>query len=576
MLESPKTRRTGNLKASNSETRTVLRAILPYVILVVAVYGVTSLLQRRQKQNFLRNDLRMYAMLGSPMGNGVGGGTRGGREGTNQPRLDIKTMEPQPLPRFFATLARNYGDYTISVRQVIGTTYQQNIYNNRATDAPLPPMEQFFVSMQALSPSPKSVQRIKGFDVAIRAVDSAGTRHVGQGTTKVVRFTQGVAQIIQFPAPNPKANKVTLDGDLLLDNKGKEQRLPFHLEMIPLPTQKHAFGTVSLATLTPEQAKQFPVIPDTKSLPVLSEAMAENLAPLFPPHKAEVAPLQLPWRILLMPAVENRFEVYLPQEGKPASQATVQCVVKPSLLADGEITGDISFKRGSGAVAHQKFTVWEDEPHLFLLPRALWDSPNRPIAMRLHLFMDFQNTASSADELPTPMSPFPTSESKRGATLEGTLKVGDTPLDRTIITVEIMPLNENGTSQTLARRVRIFTGKGGRWTIGNFAPGTYRIRLVLLYPQRSDLLPVSRLDAYLERRYGIAKFDIENASHTDVILRSGSRVTLRPWRIVPTTGEGFQLEQPRIARGIHSQPQILKNSSAMMSNRFSQQQDQRR
>ena len=89
MIESSKTKSKRRV-APTSELRVILRAVLPFFVLVVAIYAITNGLQRRRNNFGMRNnDVRMYAMLGSPMG-GRGGKNR---ERDPQPKLDIKNME---------------------------------------------------------------------------------------------------------------------------------------------------------------------------------------------------------------------------------------------------------------------------------------------------------------------------------------------------------------------------------------------------------------------------------------------------------------------------------------------------
>lgn len=576
MIGSSKPDKMASASATQSEANVLLRAIVPFLLLALAVYGITTGLQRRRYPPSMRNDVRMYAMLGSPMGMGGRGGGGRSREGEPQPRLNIKNMEPQALPRFFATLARTYGDYTISVRQVIGTNYQQNIYNNRqfSNSIPPPPLEQFFLSMQVLTSSKTALQNLKGFDIAIQATDNTGKLYVGQDATKVVRFKEGIAQIVRFPAPASGANRLSVRGDLLLTKNGKVVRLPYQLETIPLPTEKHIFGTVALATLTPEQLAQIPPAPDASQISLVNDATSEDLQRLFPPYKPEPTPLQIPWRILLQPTCVNRMDIYLPKESQGGAETKVECTIKPFLFPDGEISGEITFQRGGKTAPPQKFRVWDDEPYYLLLPRSLWENSQRPLAMRLHLFLDLQNAPTNPEDLPIPLSPFPAKENQRGATLEGTVSVGDFPLERTIVSIEVMPLNAEGASQSLARKVRIVTGKKGKWVLANFAPGSYRVRLSYFFPQRSELLPTSTIETYFQRRFGVGKYTIQNATQADVLLRPGGRVHLKPWRIVPTAGEEFHNEQPHLTMGPKSQPNFLKNSSAMMSDRFARMQQQ--
>ncbi len=187
--------------------REVFGVVIRFGLIACVITLLTLYLQKRERDRVRSPDLRLYAMMsrgGAVPGTGGGGG--GGMLGGGGDRLlNIKDMEPQPLPRFFATLSRPHREYVISVRQVIGNSNQQNLYNNPIYNLRVPKLQQVFISLQALSTNKKALEKIVGFETAVRATEDTGTVRQGDSATKVVRFEQGITQIVHLSVEDTDA-----------------------------------------------------------------------------------------------------------------------------------------------------------------------------------------------------------------------------------------------------------------------------------------------------------------------------------------------------------------------------------
>jgi hypothetical protein len=419
---------------------------------------------------------------------------------------------------------------------VIGNSNQQSLYNNPTYNLRVPNLQQAFISLQALSTNKKAVEKLMGFETKVVAIEDTGAVRQADSATKVVRFEQGITQIVHLPMEETKARYFkSVEGNLLLSENGTERRIPFRLTNIPLPVGQRVFGTASLAYIqTPRDA-----ISDG-SFRTLSSASTQPLLKAFPPYRPEPAPLQLPWRLLLTQGVENSFPLYATGSASPL----FQCTIVPTIGADGEISGKITLKKQGASPFRGEFRMWDQEPSLFVLPTSLGTKEGKRLVLKLNLFLAFDNSNADYEEVAIPLSPFPTDGRRRGATIEGTLMANDTPLPRAGLTVEMLPIDERGKSATRLRKIRLVTNNHGRWMLGNNAPGAYRIRVLNIMPRRPDMVPNSDFNEFMKRRFGLERFNVENATLERVELQPGRRVILPTWRFTQTTGAQYGFELP--------------------------------
>jgi hypothetical protein len=545
----------GTHRPARNWRRIALSFALPVAMILLYFW-----VQKRQAERFnaFQSSMRKNS------GNGIGTGMGMMRLGEGQ-RAEIAEMTPKREPRFFASLAQTAGDYTISVRQIVGTTFDQNLYSNKYVRSRGVPLEQLLLAIQVLSPSVSAQRRIKTFMTPLTAVDDTGKRLEAEEIRDPVLFDGGMAQAVRLPAPDEKARLLaSLEGTLILQEgeNGKEQRLTFRLQNIPLPVEQHIFGTVGLGYLSAEEERRIPVVPDG-GFPMVRGEAAEALRHRFPPHTPEPSPLKVPWRLLLTQGIENAFLTPLPGKIRGGTLSALPCFLKPELDSDGEIRAELRVQLKNGSSVRSTFRFWDSEANVILLPSAASEIPGRRVAMRLYLFLSYRNSGPATGDEYIPMAPFTAKGRERGSVISGAVCVGDEALKWGGVAIDVTPIDATGHSTESRRRILVRLDAKGRWRVGNLAPGLYRFRLGKISPYRPDILPTRPLPEYFARRYGNMRFDVENLEQDKIEVRPGSIIALRPWRLTPTQGEGFPFEGKGAEAGAHSAGPNQMNSMRM-------------
>lgn len=436
---------------------------------------------------------------------------------------------PQPIPRYFANLATQVGPYVVSIRQVILESKRRfDLYTNQPEGTVRPAGDPISLSLQVMCATPEPLQRVADFASRLVLTDNRGQRYVCDNAGQLQTFERGMARIVGSVRLSPDAHYLkSVEGQIRLEpdpaggaDAQARHTLSFRIQNVPLPVENHLFGVASAVFLPPEHARAFTV---TGSLVALAPQHTRRLNRLFPPYVPEPGPLRLPNRLLLQSDVTNAFLVPLP-EGEPP----LQCTLRPVLGTDGEIQAEctLAMAGSSGKPVRASLRFWDDEPQVLLCSeRALNPDARsaRPIALWIHLYTD-----RPAEWHPT-TSPFPATGRERGGSLIGQVRLGQHPLSRGTVRLEIASLDATSGTYQNATELEMMLDAEGRWCLANIAPGTYRVRALRALPYRSAVVRTSDPDAYLRRRCGLKSPVLLQADQSGLRVHGGRQVTVKPF-----------------------------------------------
>lgn len=457
---------------------------------------------------------------------------------------------PAPVPRYYANLATDVGDYVVSVRQVITDYSSYNLFLAPAGQHSLLTDHSFALSIQVLAKNADAFRRIRDYAVNLTAVDDQGDVHPCDLRYDSVSFPNGLARLVHFHGVDVRTRYLKeLTGEILLSDadSGRQsldqsrppggsgardaaadptvQRLKFAISNVPLPMNPLVYGVTAARYVTKKEAQAAGVAGPTSGqrCAVLTGDRMAGLRRLFPPYVEEPEPLKLPSRLIMIPDVPNRLNLGA-VGGKQA--ATVKCALTPRIGEDGDIRCGVDVTGPNGLErVRTDVDLWDREQAIVVLPAPGMQGKTL-LALLLHLYLDVQSSPP-ADSFR--VNPFLARSGDRGGVIVGEVHVRNRALRGGVVQLEVARTDERGRIPGESAVLEIAIDRDGGWELPNLAAGHYDIKLRGLLPSATRFGNTRSPLGYMRHRFGFKQPAWNRSGLEHVALKAGGLVRLAPW-----------------------------------------------